>query len=1002
MKRKPAQTIGFSLAKLVAVALMSCTAAAEEPIRIADFSVDKARVGVGEPFTVTVLATGGANFGVRHDRAATPEIALPGWTAHGPDYEFVPSADFPGPGPYKNPHICHRDNGQRDRDQREGVFRIEVETAGWPKGLYTFTLLATNRPQVGPNRGDVRTFQIAVGVDAEVFSSRPSRHVDLVLNGISPRSGAVLGRIYPCRPNHLTVRASEEGSRKHFDVDLVHIQPDGHTEHQSITLTPDQPEGTLDLGLFAVPAAFQYEAGVVYRRGCRFELTLREPGTEEPVEKIPLFQDIGDSRTAEVLRAGDAERVVHLGWRSPNGPRPMDPPILLWLDAKVLTNPDDLVVRYQLRGKEKSLRPEWSLESISALLRVTRASDGQVLVEKPIEIDTRGGSEPIEVNDWAEGEHRIELVPRVKGTGDRQGPAVVYRRKGPAPEVVRLSPLAPWHFIRDTSRPDLDVKDFREAIGQWSGGLPAEGDWELRPLGPGRVALVSPDGQWRNPPVVLRPGLKGVYAVFAEAHEGCGYVQVGRKGLIRRVGEDGVCYVDAADFSDDQIAVYPAKGAGIHRLRFVPVTEESVEATLSAARRPPTPLYGVADWCDYFHGPPPHLSAAVRLGEDQFDVLLGGQRELGISSIAWAIGRSWVEYHSKLPNTTRFPCVPLDTVPRKYQDIYGGRVFMINQHRPLEHVLGARDRFEMKILPWLAMQRHYGPGAYGGMFASQWFREHPEWRRYSKTGKPSGSTVSYYFPEVRKERVDILVEVAEKSPDGLVIGACRQVPMLGYHPKMVAAYQEKTGIDPTNIDATQREQYLDWIRWRADFFTEVLRELKQRLAPIRETRNQPIPVIGRIPSKGLFYNLAQGLDVQTWLREGLVDQLYLDPLEDCDGRGSPHDIRPYLELGRTFKVPVLGGVNGNTFWNYSVIMRRSLGLLQAGVDGIEFYESNNFAVADHKRWVVPLLGNEPLLEEFLKRSNLEACYPIRSRDAAAGHDNHSFGGKWSVYGPDSL
>ena len=50
------------------------------------------------------------------------------------------------------------------------------------------------------------------------------------------------------------------------------------------------------------------------------------------------------------------------------------------------------------------------------------------------------------------------------------------------------------------------------------------------------------------------------------------------------------------------------------------------------------------------------------------------------------------------------------------------------------------------------------------------------------------------------------------------------------------------------------------------------------------------------------------------------------------------------------------------------------------------------------RWVVPMFGNAEMIREFLASSNLDACYPVWSRDAAAGHDNHSFGGSWSVYG----
>ncbi len=154
---------------------------------------------------------------------------------------------------------------------------------------------------------------------------------------------------------------------------------------------------------------------------------------------------------------------------------------------------------------------------------------------------------------------------------------------------------------------------------------------------------------------------------------------------------------------------------------------------------------------------------------------------------------------------------------------------------------------------------------YGGIFASRFFKDHPEWHAYSKEGHKSGSTVSYFFPEVRKERVDILLEIARKKPDGLLVGSCRQVPMLRYHPKMVAAYLVETGVDPRKIhDIRDLEAYTKWITWRADHFTQVLRNLKKGLAPIRKETGRSIPVAVRIPSSGLFYNMAEGLDVERW------------------------------------------------------------------------------------------------------------------------------------------
>ena len=137
--------------------------------------------------------------------------------------------------------------------------------------------------------------------------------------------------------------------------------------------------------------------------------------------------------------------------------------------------------------------------------------------------------------------------------------------------------------------------------------------------------------------------------------------------------------------------------------------------------------------------------------------------------------------------------------------------------------------------------------------------------------------------------------------------------------------------------------------------------------------------------------MAEGIDVEQWLREGLVDQLQLDPLDKRAGHGS-HDVRPYVELGRKYDVPIIGGIGSMWAWSersYVPAMYRALGLLEAGVDGIEIYEANAFAECTAYRWILPLFGNEDKLRSFLAESNIEACYPVSASSAMFGHDNHS-------------
>ena len=247
---------------------------------------------------------------------------------------------------------------------------------------------------------------------------------------------------------------------------------------------------------------------------------------------------------------------------------------------------------------------------------------------------------------------------------------------------------------------------------------------------------------------------------------------------------------------------------------------------------------------------------------------------------------------------------------------------------------------------WLAMNRHYGL-AYGG--CSPVVPRELAARLGQNAKAPLTSVVRYYFPEVRRERVAILKEVAERSPDGLVIGCCRQVPMLLYHPEMVAAFREETGIDPLKIDASNREEYERWIRWRADHFTEVLRLLRRELRALELERGRKLPVAVRVPSVGLFLNLAQGLDIEQWLREG-----WIAPARPAGGvRRGVHDVRP------TPAGPPLPGSGDRRWGPWRGARRISPGRRAAYWKRVDGIDSDECLARTSTTVDLPLFGNAP-------------------------------------------
>ena len=165
--------------------------------------------------------------------------------------------------------------------------------------------------------------------------------------------------------------------------------------------------------------------------------------------------------------------------------------------------------------------------------------------------------------------------------------------------------------------------------------------------------------------------------------------------------------------TDDEIRVYPSRDpkSRLVSLRLVPVTAESSDQLRSSLAQPPLPLMSVNDWAEYFG------TSWTRLLPDQFTSIVAAQAEIGFSSIGWSVGRSWVEYPSKLPQAQVFPCVPWDEAKKSpdYPDDpydYSPRIVMMNEFNPLVGAYEGGRQSKTKIWPWLAMQRHYGTSMY--------------------------------------------------------------------------------------------------------------------------------------------------------------------------------------------------------------------------------------------------------------------------------------------------
>jgi hypothetical protein len=288
------------------------------------------------------------------------------------------------------------------------------------------------------------------------------------------------------------------------------------------------------------------------------------------------------------------------------------------------------------------------------------------------------------------------------------------------------------------------------------------------------------------------------------------------------------------------------------------------------------------------------------------------------------------------------------------------------------------------------MNRHYG-GGYGGGLTSRFAAEHPEWYCVDKKGGSDHSRLSYFFPEVRQERMDILREVARIGTYGLCLDFCRQVPMMRYEPPVVQAYMAKGNADPRTLDLKD-PKFPDWCRFRCEYVTVFMRDLRKALREVEKETGRKTPVMARVTDAGLDVNLMEGTDVETWAREGLIDELCTNPLWWLQYR-YPDTVTPYVSLAHAHGMKMWGGVGAlaaqKTKLNPVSFLQRTKRQYDEGADGVAIYQSDYGCEHLVLKPVISKMADFGAVVALLADPALLQKYPQDEASRLYGVDNHS-------------
>ena len=162
------------------------------------------------------------------------------------------------------------------------------------------------------------------------------------------------------------------------------------------------------------------------------------------------------------------------------------------------------------------------------------------------------------------------------------------------------------------------------------------------------------------------------------------------------------------------------------------------------------------------------------------------------------------------------------------------------------------------------------PPPYASNRGPSFFGNHPELRGTDRAGRPN-PRLAYTYPETRRYVLALVREFASKFPvDGIALLFNRRLPVVDYEPPLVEGFKSEYGEDPRQID----ERDPRWLQYRSRVMTQFMRQVRAAMEQVAEETGRSSPIgVSAIVTNSRDENLYYGLDMDTWVKEGLVDTL---------------------------------------------------------------------------------------------------------------------------------
>ncbi|MEZ5344965.1 MAG: family 10 glycosylhydrolase [Pyrinomonadaceae bacterium] len=378
---------------------------------------------------------------------------------------------------------------------------------------------------------------------------------------------------------------------------------------------------------------------------------------------------------------------------------------------------------------------------------------------------------------------------------------------------------------------------------------------------------------------------------------------------------------------DGRIPAYPRHTVVMY-VKLVPLTEKEV-AWIKAdrAQKDSKKLIGTMDAFSWLGRNSPSTKAEFLENFEAF-------RHTDFGTLVWQIvGGDIVNYDSKVGTIVG----SLADDPPRTGD--GNVTESVNKYieqglDTTEMAIEAAHSMDKKILIGFRSAAWQTPPAFEDYFSSQFYRDHPEWRTYDRDGTPV-MRMSYAVPEVREHIYSLLREIMAKKPDGIEIIYFRGLPMMLWEDAFVEQFRKKYGADAKAVPENDRRIF----ELRGEIMTGFMRDVRKLLdeAQKEHGRREPYLLTASVVHNEAD-NIKYGLDVERWVKEGLIDKISIFPAAFHTDTSKPMELDWFRRITKGTKTQFYPIMIGWNLSSYEDAMASARKYYDAGSGGLTFWD----------------------------------------------------------------